>query len=121
MSTRMTFTYFVLCLQMSLMHKFTDLYIKELDSLDRGEQPGETLHVYVMRCVETFTTLRGLMCDIETRVDQSEVIRKAILDAEQESKTHVLTQMAVTSEGMGRDMDQIMIMTQFWEDNYQTI
>lgn len=113
--SRMTFSYFVVSLQMSLMHKFTDLYIQELDSLDSGKQPEETLDAYVVRCIHAFTTLNGLT------PDQSERIRKAILVTQQESKTHVITQMTVTSEGMGRGIDQIMIMTQFWEDNYQII
>jgi hypothetical protein len=53
--------------------------------------------------------------------EQDEAIRVAVLEAIDECKLEVAIVGQVTQEGAGREINQIIRITQFWEDSITKI
>jgi Na+-translocating ferredoxin:NAD+ oxidoreductase RnfG subunit len=108
----MTFNYFLLSLKMALMHTFTQKLIDEQDAMAKGEVLEESFDDFITRHLYEFVQMRGL--------DEQQVknIEQAVLDAKTESKLHVVMVGKVTQDGMGRQINQIKVITDFWYDNF---
>lgn len=108
----MTFNYFLLNLKMALMHTFTQKFIDELDATKNGTYLEETYDEFVMRHLYAFVQLRSVT------EQQAKDIERAILDAKEEAKLHVAIVGEVVQDGMGRQINQIEVISQFWEDHF---
>lgn len=108
-----SFDYFVLNVKMSLMHVFTEKFMEEQEAAAEGRRLTESFDQFVTRHSVSLQQMAGLTDQHRKLIDQ------AVEETKQESQLHVIIMGNVIQEGMGRQMDTIMILTQFWEDNFQ--
>lgn len=108
----MSFNYYLISLKMALMHVFTEKFIAQLDADEQNTPLDESFDDFVLRHIYAFVQMRNIT------EAQATAIEQAILEAKEESKLHVLIVGSVVEEGMGRHMDQIVVLTQFWEDHF---